>query len=146
MEINKEPKTKFSIQSYDTESITIQNTKYTSSTIISKNHIESNWAVQSLGDLNVNNIQSLLSLNPEIIIIGHNNIDEQIPIEIRTLLTKNRIGIESMSVGAACRTFNILLNEDRNVVYAFIKVFAVPAQDSMHNASSQSIYNSSFNS
>jgi uncharacterized protein len=120
MEINKEPKTKFSIQTYDTESITVQDTKYTSSTIISKNHIESNWDPQTLSDLNANNIQSLLSLNPEIIIIGHNKIDEQIPIEIRALLTKHRIGIESMSVGAACSTFNILLNEDRKVVYAFI--------------------------
>lgn len=120
MEINKEPKTKFSIQSYDTESITVQNTKYTSSTIISKNHIQTNWEVRNLSDLSVNNIQCLLSLNPEIIIVGHNLIDQQIPIDTRALLTKHRIGIESMSVGAACRTFNILLNEDRNVVYAFI--------------------------
>lgn len=120
MEINKEPKTKFSIQTYDLDSITVHNTKYTSSTIISKNHIASDWEPQSLTDLNANNIQSLLALNPEIIIIGHNNINEQIPIEMRALLTQHRIGIESMSVGAACRTFNILLNEDRNVVYGFI--------------------------
>ncbi len=121
MEINKEPQARFSIESYDTESITIQAKKYTSSTLVSKNHIETDWNVQKISDLNENNIQNILSLNPEIIIIGHNITNEQIPLNIRALLTKNRIGIESMSVGAACRTFNILLNENRNVVYAYIK-------------------------
>ena len=121
MEINKEPKAKFTIESYDAESITIQTKKYTSSTLVSKNNIETNWDVQKITDLNADNIQTILALNPEIIIIGHFLADKQIPIDIRALLAKQRIGIESMSVGAACRTFNILLSENRNVVYAYIK-------------------------
>ncbi len=121
MEINKENKAKFAIESYDAESVTIQSEKYTTSILISSNKIETNWEVRTIADLNTDNIQKILSLKPEIIIIGHDNIDTQIPINIRVLLTKQRIGIESMSVGAACRTFNILLNENRNVVYAYIK-------------------------
>ena len=121
MDINKEPQAKFTITSYDAEGITIHTQKYTSSTIVSKNHIEANWGVLKISELDENNLQTILNLNPEIIIIGHDATDEQIPMNIRVLLANKRIGIESMSVGSACRTFNILLNDNRNVVYAYIK-------------------------
>lgn len=120
MEINKEPKVKFSIDTYDAESITIQSKKYNSSTLISNKSIETNLTIKKISDLNENNIEMFLNLNPEIIIIGHNNQDEQVPINVRIILTKKGIGIESMSVGAACRTFNILLSEKRNVVFGYI--------------------------
>lgn len=120
MEINKEPNAKHTIASYDTESITIQSKRYTSSILISKNHLETTWNIKQISDLNEEQIQKILCLEPEIIIIGHNVSNEQIPINTRILLTKKGIGIESMSIGAACRTFNILLNENRNVVYGCI--------------------------
>lgn len=120
MEINKEDSSPLTIESYDAQSITIQGNRYTNSTIISNKEIIDNWLVNSITDLNPENIQSLLASNPEIIIFGHNQTEQQLPISIRSLLAKHRIGAESMSVGAACRTFNILLSENREVVFAAI--------------------------
>lgn len=120
MEINKEDSSPLSIESYDEQSITIQGNTYTNSTIVSIQGITENWQVNSISEVNEENIKSLLASNPEIIIFGHTQTDQQIPINIRSLLAKRRIGAESMSVGAACRTFNILISENRKVVYAYI--------------------------
>lgn len=120
MEINKEDSSLLSIESYDAQSITIQGNTYTNSTIVSKLGITDNWQVNSITEVNEDNIQALLTSNPEIIIFGHDQTDQQLPINVRSLLAKQRIGAESMSVGAACRTFNILLSENREVVYAYI--------------------------
>lgn len=120
MEINKEAKSPFAIESYNEQSITIQGKRYTTSTIISSKMINTEWQIKSITDLNADNIQSLLTSKPEIIIFGHQQPQKQIPIPIRILLANQSIGSESMSVGAACRTFNILLSENRNVIYAYI--------------------------
>lgn len=120
MEINKEDSSPLAVESYSEQSITIQGKEYSTSTIVSNKNINTDWQINSIEELNTDNIQDLLANNPEIIIFGHQHPEKQIPMHIRTILANNRIGSESMSVGAACRTFNILLSEDRNVVYAYI--------------------------
>ena len=49
------------------------------------------------------------------------NIPENFRLcQCMSLLSQQRIGIECMSIGAACRTYNILLSEHRAVVAGFI--------------------------
>ncbi len=63
--------------------------------------------------------QFLLQLQPEVILIGYNGHNKLL-IELIQDLAKKKIGLECMSIGAACRTFNILLSEGRKVVAGFI--------------------------
>lgn len=45
-----------------------------------------------------------------------------VPAELRARLRAHGIGVEAMDTGAACRTFNVLLTEERAVAAALIAV------------------------
>ncbi len=121
MHINLESADQHTIQSYSDSEIQIYNKCYQDSIIISGNKIISTWGIHSVQELsNEAMLAPLLQLNPEIIIIGHKQLGIQLPIEVTQRLSKLRIGIENMSIGAACRTFNVLLSERRVVVAGII--------------------------
>lgn len=120
MHIQLETSDKNTIRSYTDEQITIGETTYQQSVIVSRDKIITSWPVHSLQDLNAKNLDFMLTVEPEIIIIGHKQPGINIPITVMQHLSKLRIGIECMSIGAACRTFNVLLSEHRRVVAGII--------------------------
>ena len=62
----------------------------------------------------------MLELNPDVVLLGTG--DNQIFPEARVfgLFGQKGIGLEVMNNAALCRTFNILVAEDREVVTAII--------------------------
>lgn len=120
MHIQLEAPDKNAIRSYTDAEITIDATVYQQSVIISRDTIISEWPVHFVQELNEKNLEDLLKLEPEVIIVGHQQSGVYIPIPVMQYLSKQRIGIECMSIGAASRTFNVLLSEQRSVVAAII--------------------------
>lgn len=120
MQINLESSDKHTIQSYSDSQMMINGVEYTDSLIISRGEIITPWPLHSVLELSEDLIKPLLEQHPEVILIGHRQLDVQIPIMIVQFLAQHRIGIECMSMGAACRTFNVLLGEQRNVVAGII--------------------------
>ena len=120
MDIQLQSSVPHAIQSYDNQSITVNDVLYESSTIISTDLINNKWPVHSVTEINDDNLSYLLTSKPEIIIIGHSQSNLYLPPAIIRLLSKQRIGIECMSIGAACRTFNVLLSEQRAVVLGIV--------------------------
>jgi uncharacterized protein len=57
-----------------------------------------------------------------VLLIGTGRKIVQIPLGIRQTLRKAGIGVEIMDTGAACRTFNVLLSEERAVAALLIAV------------------------
>lgn len=78
------------------------------------------WPIKSISELNLDLIDLLVAQKPEIIIIGHQDSGKFAPALIREFPGKKRIGFECMSIGAACRTCNVLLDELREVVLGII--------------------------
>lgn len=120
MHIQLETPDNNTIRAYTDKQITVAEIEYHQSVIISGGCIIPEWPVQSVPLLNEKNLKPLLHLNPEIIIIGHDEPGVYIPMAVIQYLSKQRIGIECMSIGAACRTFNVLLSEARKVVLGII--------------------------
>ena len=120
MQINQEARDKHSIQSYSDSQIAVNNTNYNNSLIISREAIISPWPVHSVTELNDALLKPILAQKPEIILIGHNELSKYIPILLIQFLANQRIGIECMSIGAAARTFNVLLSEQRAVVIGVV--------------------------
>jgi uncharacterized protein len=60
----------------------------------------------------------ILALNPEVVILGLKDMQNLPPASTYATFLENGIGFEVMDIGAACRTFNILISEDRRVVAA----------------------------
>jgi uncharacterized protein len=116
MQINRETGNQNAIQSYSDTSITINHESYTKSIIVSSDKIIPYWPVEDIEHLTNLLMQPILELEPEIILIGHEGRAGFLPIPLVQSLTKQRISIEAMSIGAACRTFNVLICESRAVV------------------------------
>ncbi len=59
---------------------------------------------------------------PEILLVGCGLRGELLPSALRARLKELGISVESMDTGAACRTYNVLVGEDRLVAAALIAV------------------------
>lgn len=120
MHIQIETPVNNTIRSYTDKQISIGTHFYQESLIVCTESLLTEWPVQSIKALNEDNIKPLLHLNPEVIIIGHQESGEYPSVRVIEFLSKKRVGIECMSIGSACRTFNVLLSEQRRVVLGII--------------------------
>jgi uncharacterized protein len=67
-----------------------------------------------------NHVEQILALKPELIIIGTGNKLVFPAVELYSSIIQHGIGVDFMDTGAACRTYNILMSEDRDVVAGLI--------------------------
>jgi len=117
MHIQHEPHMLHSIQAYDANQVRINGVNYTRSLLANNTHINAEWPVYSRADFNAQCLDDILSMQPEIILIGAKFM---LPCEWLAMSAQKGVGIECMQIGAACRTFNILLGEHRSVVLGLI--------------------------
>jgi uncharacterized protein len=120
MNINLEASELHAVQAYSNSKIQINSIIYEKSLIVSKTQVISDLSIKNILEMDEAYINLLTQFKPEVIIIGHENTGKLPPLSIMNQLLQQRIGIESMSIGAACRTYNILLSEHRAVVAGFI--------------------------
>lgn len=120
MHINLEARDNHSIEAYSDTEIKVNSIGYQQSLIVSSHEIISPWLIDTINNLAETRLQDLLKHHPEIILIGHKDPGHFAPRNTLDELSKQRIALESMSIGAACRTFNVLLNEGRAVVLGII--------------------------
>jgi uncharacterized protein len=119
-ELDNDEDSKYLIQSYTEDSFTINHECINSNIIISANKLIQNWPPQAIADLAVQHLEEIINQEPEIVLFGTgNHLIFPDPLIISTL-TSRQIGVESMDTGAACRCFNLLQNDGRNVVAALL--------------------------
>ncbi len=82
------------------------------------------WPVTALHQLTPDSLARITAAEPavEILLIGCGREIAPLPAEIRRSLQQRGIAAETMDTGAACRTFNVLLSEDRAVAAALIAI------------------------
>ena len=119
MEIQLEAVEPHSIISYDEKSILVGQTTLSQSCVISKNAIVPNWSIQHIDELNWDHMALLLQYQPDVILIGHSS-GPKMMTAFASELSKQKIGLECMTIAAACRTYNVLLSEQRAVVLGII--------------------------
>lgn len=120
MDIQKELLPPHAILSYSSHSILIKDKNYQSLTFVSERSIEVTPEILSINDLTRQHFESIDLEGIEVMIMGHQEAYADVPFEFRQWFSARQIGIEIMSLGAACRTFNILLGEGRAVLGVFI--------------------------
>ena len=78
------------------------------------------WPIGSVDELQADHLAAILELKPTIVLLG-TGAKFQFPDPARLApLYKAGIGVEVMDTPAACRTYNILLGEGRDVLAALI--------------------------
>ena len=60
--------------------------------------------------------------NIEILLVGSGAVTDFFDSKTESAIRSNGVSIEYMDTGAACRTYNILLSEERKVATVLIKV------------------------
>jgi uncharacterized protein len=103
------------IRSYSGEEIQIGEQRIRSSCLVTADRLIANWPAASIEELDVNHLEALFELRPELVLFGTGARQRFPAAAIRAALNARGIGVEAMDLGAACRTFNILVQEERRV-------------------------------
>ena len=99
--------------------IRIGETEYRQSIILTSRSVDL-WEVRTARDLDESHISRLAESGAEIIIIGTGRSITFPNQSLMRPLSGKRIGVEIMDTPAACRTYNILAGDSRNVVAALM--------------------------
>ena len=100
--------------------IRIGGTEYRQNLIVTPDAIVTGWAPAGFAALTEGDFAALLQYDPKLVLLGTGTVQRFPHPRLLQALTKVRIGVEAMDTRAACRTFNILVAEDRRVVAALM--------------------------
>ncbi len=111
---------RYRITAYGTATITVNGQVYRQSLLLSADRLTSPWPVKSVGQLDPDSLQPILDQQPAVVLLGTGERQRFPDARIFAYFGERGIGLEVMDNGALCRTFNILVAEDRSVVAAVI--------------------------
>ena len=82
------------------------------------------WPVAALEQLLPEDFAALFAAKSgiEVVLLGTGAEHRPLPVSLRAAFEHEGLGVEPMSTGAACRTYNILLGEGRAVGAALLAV------------------------
>ncbi|MGH8224861.1 MAG: Mth938-like domain-containing protein [Gammaproteobacteria bacterium] len=111
-----------SVHHYRPGELGVLNASYSTSVILTPTRIIDDWPPQSVTELEAAHLEMLLALDPrpETVLIGTGEKQSFPPRDVLAPLINAGMGVEIMDTRAACRTWNILLAEDRRVAAALI--------------------------
>ena len=94
------------VQSYSDDSLMIDNKEFRFPLILSPTKIMINNLPEKFEDFYPKTILKLIAMQPELILIGtERNM-------IRDQINQSDIGIDIMTTGAACRIYNVMIEEN----------------------------------
>ena len=109
-----------SISRHDGQSVWVNGVEHRHSLLVPWQGEVQAWDLSRFENLTEAHFERILELKPELVIFGSGaRIQFAKPALFRSLI-QSRIGIETMDLGAACRTYNVLASEGRSVVAALL--------------------------
>lgn len=111
---------KYQINSYQPGQVVVNKQIYTHSIIITPEQLITDWSPQIITEITLDDLKIILELSPQIVIIGTGEQQHFLDVTLSLLFLERGIGIEVMNTDAACRTYNVLMSEGRNVVAGLI--------------------------
>lgn len=88
--------------------------------IVLSDQLISPWPVSAPLNLVLDDFAPLFALKPELVVFGSGARFRFPDARIMAAFSKARIGFEAMDTPAACRTYNVLVSEGRNVAAALL--------------------------
>ncbi|NNE05070.1 MAG: hypothetical protein HKO64_00700 [Xanthomonadales bacterium] len=110
------------IRSISEEGIRIGDEYLTTSFLVSASELRRDWPPQSHEELDEGHLDTIFELQPDVVLIGTGAKQHFLPQSSVFRFYRQNVGIEVMNTEAACRTFNVLVNEGRKVVAALMPV------------------------
>ncbi|MBX3618145.1 Mth938-like domain-containing protein [Nitrosomonas sp.] len=105
---------------YGERYVLVNQIRYEKNLIVLPDHLIEDWPVVSIAELEFHHFDPLVTFMPEIILLGTGSKHIFPKQSLLSQVTKLGIGIEIMDSYAACRTFNILAEEGRQIAAALL--------------------------
>lgn len=118
MQFNKEVTEAQTIHSYEPGRIRVRDVWITRHLIVTPDTIIDPWHVEAPEQITTELLAPALAHKPEILLIGTGTRYVMCDVQLVAQLARLGIGAEIMDTPAACRTFNVLVHEQRAVVAA----------------------------
>jgi len=110
------------IRSYGPGQVTVNQQVFRRSLIVTPERLIADWPPQDVAAFVSEHFAPIRELAPEVVILGTGaRLRFPRPPEVR-LLAEANIGLEVMDTGAACRTYNILMQDGRRVLAALLMI------------------------
>lgn len=102
------------------ESVSVNGQTFTHSVLVPAHGEVLPWAATSLAELNEAHFEQIAQARPEVVVFGSGATLRFVSPALLRPLIQARIGMETMDTAAACRTYNILVGEGRQVMAALL--------------------------
>lgn len=110
------------IRAYGPGRITINETEYTRDLIVLPEALIPDWDSVPVAELTTDHFTALDEYEPEIILLGTGREQRLPQTRLIAQFSRRGIGLEAMDTAAACRTYNVLMSEDRRVAAALMMI------------------------
>jgi uncharacterized protein len=120
MKLSQEHGGGYRIRSYAQGRLRVNDEVLERSVVVAPDQLVTDWPPQTLAELDDQHLQPVLDLQPEVVILGTGTVQRFPDRAILQRVLAAGVGVEVMETGAACRTYNILMAEDRRVVAALL--------------------------
>ena len=108
------------IRAYGPGELRIGEATYRSSVIVTASALIEDWRPARMDDLQPADLEPVVALKPAVLLIGSGPRQQFPDRAVLAALYAARIGFEIMDTGAACRTYNVLVAEGRDVAAALM--------------------------
>ena len=113
------PSTYNTITAYGVDYVQVNSQRYQSSLIVMAEKVL-DWSAADFSGLKKEDFEDLKNLGAEILLLGTGPKQRFPHPSLTASLTQAGIGVEVMDLKAACRTYNILVAEERKVAAALL--------------------------
>jgi uncharacterized protein len=101
------------VSAYSAEEVRIGDKIMKNSCVVTAQQLLADFRPQTLSELTVGDLDAVFALDPELVIIGSGPRQHFPDGGLMGAVLSRGIGCEVMDTGAACRTYNVLVSEDR---------------------------------
>jgi uncharacterized protein len=108
------------ITAYDAGYVAVNGRKLTRSFLLTPRTLIEDWPPTSIETLSADTIAAIAALESPIVLFGTGARQRFPSAALLRPLIERRVGVEIMDTHAACRTYNILMAEGRDVAAALI--------------------------
>jgi uncharacterized protein len=108
------------ITGYGEGYIEINKQRHTQQMVVTAEQLMLDWSTENFDGLTEAHFAQLLTLQPEVVLLGTGSTHRFIHPKLTAALTAQNIPVECMTTDAACRTYNILMSEGRSVAAALL--------------------------
>jgi uncharacterized protein len=106
------------VRSYSDTELRIGEQRVQRSCLVTAGRLITDWPPASFDELAPAHLEAIFALGPELVLLGTGPVQRFASTAVRGEFARRGVGLEVMQLGAACRTFNVLVQEERRVLAA----------------------------